>query len=77
MILKSDTNGQYYDIVVERGVLQNIADLLDLNRNVLLLTDDGVPAQYADTVSKACKNCVTVRIKQGEASKNFDNFKHI
>lgn len=77
MILKSDTNGQHYDIVVERGVLQNIGDLLDLNRNVLLLTDDGVPARYADTVSKACKNCVTVRIKQGEASKNFDSFKHI
>ena len=77
MILTSDTKGQHYDIVVERGALQNIGDLLDLNRNVLLPTDDGVPEEYALVVEKACKKCVTVRLKQGEASKNFDNFKYI
>ena len=76
MILKRNAKCPY-DIVVDRGLLQNIGQLLDLDRKVLLLTDDGVPARYADVVEKACKKCVTVRLKQGEASKNFDNFKYI
>lgn len=76
MILKRNAKCPY-DIVVDRGLLQNIGQLLDLDRKVLLLTDDGVPEEYALVVEKACKNCVTVRIKQGEASKNFDNFKYI
>ena len=76
MILKRNAKCPY-DIVVDRGLLQNIGQLLDLDRKVLLLTDDGVPEEYALVVEKVCKNCVTVRIKQGEASKNFDNFKYI
>ena len=76
MILKRNAKCPY-DIVVDRGLLQNIGQLLDLDRKVLLLTDDGVPEEYALVVEKACKKCVTVRLKQGEASKNFDNFKYI
>ena len=60
MILKRNAKCPY-DIVVDRGLLQNIVQLLDLNRNVLLLTDDGVPEEYALVVEKACKKCVTVR----------------
>lgn len=77
MILKSKAEGQYYDIVVERGILNNIGELVNLQRKVLIVTDDGVPKEYPQTVAAASKTPVIVTLKQGEQSKNFDNFKLI
>ena len=64
-----------YDILLEAGCLRKAGELLDLNRKVLVVTDDGVPAGYADTVASACLSAEIVRIPQGESSKNFDNFR--
>ena len=48
--------------------------MLDLDRKVLVVTDDGVPAQYAETVLHACKEGFRFVLPQGEASKNLDNW---
>ncbi len=77
MILKSKAKGDCYDIVVESGLLEKVSDYIDLDRNVLLVTDDGVPPVFASYVENASKNCVKVCLKHGEKSKNFDNFKKI
>ena len=66
-----------YDIVFEKGVLKKIDSILDLNRKVLVVTDDGVPAEYAQTVADKSENALILVIPQGEASKNFDNYKKI
>ncbi len=66
-----------YDIVLENGALNRIGTLLDLDRKVLVVTDSGVPAQYAETVAAACKIPVPVVIEQGEASKSMDQFEHL
>ena len=60
-----------YDVTVERGVLARVGELLRLNRRVLIVTDDGVPAEYAETVAAQCKAPVIVTIPQGETSKSF------
>ena len=66
-----------YDVIVENGALDDAEKHFNLNRKVLVLTDDGVPETYAEKVAKKCETPVVVTLKHGEESKNFDNFKHI
>ena len=47
---------------------------MNLDRKVLVVTDSGVPAQYAHTVAACCKEPFLVTVPQGEASKDFVNF---
>jgi len=62
-----------YNIVLERGALNKVNGLLNLNRKVLVVTDDGVPSEYAKKVADASKNPVLITIPQGEQSKQMDN----
>lgn len=61
-----------YNIVIERGALHNVEKLLNLNRKVLIVTDSGVPKQYAQTVSDRSKEAFIVTVPQGESSKSFE-----
>lgn len=61
-----------YTIVLERGALNRVGNLLDLNRKVLIVTDDGVPESYSKIVANASKIPVVVTVPQGEKSKNID-----
>ena len=62
MILSLNLEQDSYDIVVERGVLQKAGELLDLDRKVLVVTDDGVPANYAKTILSQCREGVLVTL---------------
>ncbi len=77
MILPLDLGSDSYDIVVERGSLNKIGEYLNLNRRVLILTDSGVPKEYAKSVLDASNDGYIYEIEQGEASKSFDNYKKI
>lgn len=77
MILHLDLKENGYDIVIERGVLHRAGEILNLNRRVLVVTDSGVPAEYAKTVAAQCQNAVVVTIPQGEASKCFQTFESL
>lgn len=61
-------------ILVERGILAHAGQHLHLNRRVLVVTDSGVPAEYAQTVAAQCKEAVIYTIAQGEASKSLEVF---
>ena len=61
-----------YDIIVERGALSRVGELLHLDRRVLILTDTGVPSDYADAVAEACTQPVLMTIPEGESSKSVD-----
>ncbi len=60
-----------YDITIERGALHRAGELFCLSRRVLIVTDDGVPAQYAKTVAAQCGEGHIVTVPQGEGSKSF------
>lgn len=77
MIVPVKTDTWNYDIVLEPGAIKNAGELLNLNRRVLVVTDSGVPAQYAETVAAQCSEAVIVTIPQGEHSKCFDEFRHL
>ena len=75
MVLLVNLGELSYNIVIERGALNSAASYLDLNRKVLILTDSGVPREYAEKIKSQCKDGYIVTIEQGEKSKNFDNYK--
>ena len=71
MIIRMELGESGYDIVLERGCLQKAGEQLNLDRKVFILTDDGVPAQYAQTVADQCKEPHIHTVPQGEGSKSF------
>ena len=60
-----------YNIEVERGILEHAGDYLNLNRKVMIVTDDGVPSVYAETFAKQCKEAHIKVIPQGEENKTL------
>lgn len=72
MTLTMELGKSSYDIIVERGALGRVGELLKLDRRVLVVTDEGVPKEYAETVAAACAHPVVVTVPAGEDSKSFD-----
>ena len=77
MIIPVNLGEQSYNIVLERGALSNLAPHLNLDRKVLIVTDSGVPYEYAKAVSSQCAEGYIEVIEQGEGSKNFDTYKKL
>ncbi len=67
-------DGRGYDIVIEDGALGRVGALCNLNRRVLIVTDDGVPRDYVACVKAQCKSPVVVTLPQGEASKDLASY---
>ncbi len=76
-VLHMDLGELGYDIVIERGALDRAAELLDLDRKVLVVTDDGVPAEYASKVAASAKDGTVFTVAQGEDSKSLERFGEI
>ena len=74
MIVKVNLPINAYEIKIERGVLGRAKEELNLNRKVMIVTDDGVPEKYSEVLSSQCLSACKFVLKQGEESKNLDNF---
>jgi len=74
MLIPMNLGEHSYDIVVRRGVLACAKQHLNLERRVLVVTDSGVPQQYAQTVAAQCKDGVICTVEQGEDSKSIKGF---
>lgn len=74
MTIRMNLGSDSYDIIVERGILKSAREYLDLDRRVLVVTDSGVPAEYADAVAAQCKEGTVYTVEQGEGSKSLDTF---
>ena len=77
MIIPIKTQNGSYNIYLERGALKKAGEYFNLDRKVMVVTDSGVPAKYAETVAECCKSAVIVTIEMGEKSKNIDTFKYL
>lgn len=60
-----------YDIIIERGLLHKIGTYINLNRKVLIVTDEGVPRKHIDTVLSQCESGFVHTVIQGEGAKSF------
>lgn len=71
MILPVRLAEQSYDIILDKGALEQAGELLQLDRKVFVVTDDGVPKEYAEKIAAQCAEPVVVTLPHGEASKSF------
>ena len=66
-----------YDIVFDKGGIHRIAALWGAGEKTLVVTDSGVPAEYAQAVAQACKCAEIYTFPQGEESKQLDTLSDI
>ena len=74
MKIHLDLQENGYDILVQRGILKQAGAHLDLNRRVLVVTDSGVPGEYAKTLAQQCREPVILTVEAGEGSKSLETF---
>ncbi len=72
MILPVEYPGGGYDIVLERGALARAAEYLPRTGKALIVTDEGVPADYARQIAAVCPDSMVVTLPQGEKTKSLD-----
>lgn len=60
------------DIVIEARCLDRAGELLRLERRALIVTDDGVPEQYARRLAARCASPLVVAVPRGEGSKSME-----
>jgi len=58
-----------YGVVLRCGCLAEAGRLLDLDRRALIVTDEGVPARYAEAVAAQCASPRVVTVPEGERCK--------
>ena len=66
--------GSSYDVITERGILKRVGEHAKLDRRVLVVTDSGVPEEYARTVMSQCARPVLVTLPEGEKNKTLASF---
>ena len=66
-----------YDITVGRGLLGRAGEFFNLDRRVMILTDEGVPAEYAAAVASAAKDAAIFTVKEGEGSKSLSTLEEL
>lgn len=66
-----------YDIIIERGAINKFGELSCINSKLLIVTDSGVPRQYAEKIASQFEDVLIYTVKEGEASKNLNCFGEI
>lgn len=66
-----------YEIVMRPGVLKDAGWLLPLDRHVLIVTDEGVPKEYVNYVSRASSHPVVLTLPAGEGAKSLENYQKL
>lgn len=69
MIIPLDLKENSYNIYLQRGALKRAGEYLNLKRKVLIVTDSGVPSEYAKNVAKFCEEPTVVTLPMGESTK--------
>ena len=71
MTVTLDLGHSRYDIVIEARCFDRADELLKLDRRVLIVTDDGVPEEYARRLAARCASPVVVALPRGEENKSM------
>ena len=72
--LHLDLGNRGYDINVGRGLLCKANELFRLDRKTFIVTDSGVPAEYAKAIARCAKDAKIVTVPEGEGSKSPETF---
>ena len=64
-------------IIIERNSINHLSDYLDLNRKIMIISDDGVPSVYQQTLLKQCPSGHLYLCEQGEGAKSLRVYQDI
>ena len=70
--LRMELADKSYDISIGHGLLEHAGEYLNLSRRVLIVTDSGVPKEYAEALLACCKQGRIFTVKEGEGSKSME-----
>lgn len=70
-MIRMELGKNSYDIAILRDGLKSANEYFDLQRKVMIITDAGVPLQYAEIIAKQCKEAFVKVVAQGEESKSL------
>lgn len=73
-VLKVKTAAKEYDIIIERGILNNAANHIPHHDKILIVTDENIPAEYSACLQKQFPNSAVIVIPPGEESKSLKTF---
>lgn len=66
-----------YDIVLERGCIHKLTQYIDVNRKVMVISDDGVPNEHIQVVMSQLPQGYVHIVKQGEGAKSLNVFEEL
>ena len=66
-----------YDVIVEAGSIGHIKEYADLRRKVMVVSDDGVPAEYVHSVLSQAEKGFSVVVAKGEISKSLHGYETV
>ncbi|MCF0178027.1 MAG: 3-dehydroquinate synthase [Bacteroidales bacterium] len=75
--LRTTSSSIDYDIVIDKGALHHIEQYLPTDGKTLIVTDSGVPSQYAEMVASKVEEPYIFTIPSGESSKSIENWSNI
>ncbi len=61
-----------YDIHIGRGLIDKAGELFNLKRRTFIVTDSGVPKEYAERVAACAEVAKIVTVPEGEGSKSLE-----
>ena len=68
--LRVELGDRGYDISVGRGLIGEADKHFNLKRKVFIVTDSGVPEEYARRVADGASDAMIVTVPMGEGSKS-------
>lgn len=76
-MIRMELGKDSYNIELRRGNLERASNLLNLNRKVMIITDEGVPREYAENIAGQSKESHIKVVAQGEGSKSLQTAEEI
>ena len=76
-VLNMNLKDRSYPIIIGNGLIERANEYFNLDRNVFIITDSGVPNKYADSVKVLCRSATVYTIAEGEGSKNISTLESV
>lgn len=69
--IRMELGERSYGITVGAGALGLASEVMDLERRVFIVTDDGVPAEYSEKIKNVSRDAMIYTVPKGEGSKSL------
>lgn len=77
MKLNVNLPGAAYPIVIEHGILNDIASCIPVEKSSILVCDSGIPSKWVELVKKQLHPSAVFVFEQGEQSKNLHTLENL